>query len=177
MSGMVTYSRHDGRSLSPLVPALVNLYAVVYAEPPYQEGLEQVDRFRETISGEGAYPGFTLIAAHDEEQLVGAAYGWTMLAGKWWSRAAEDGPAEVRDAEKLAVMEWMVHPQRRAEGIGAELMRQLLQGRQEPWATLASDPRSLARSMYKRAGWRQVGQSRLPWGPAMDLLVLEAPGR
>ncbi len=170
---MVTYSRHTGDSVSPLVPALVDLYAVVYGEPPYEEGPEQVERFRTSLGEEATRPGFTLITAHDGGQLVGAAYGWTMPAGSWWSRADRDAPAGIGDADKFAVMEWIVHPQRRAEGIGAELMRRLMQDRGEPYATLASDPRAPARGMYQRAGWRQVAQTKLSWGPAMDLLVLE----
>jgi ribosomal protein S18 acetylase RimI-like enzyme len=172
---MVTYLHHDGDSVSPLIPALVDLYAVVYAEPPYEEGPEQVDRFRTSLGEEATRAGFALITAYDDEQLVGATYGWTMPAGTWWSRADQEAPSGIRDVDKLAIMEWVVHPGRRAEGIGAELIRQLLQGRLEPYATLASDPRAPARGMYERAGWRQVAQTKLSWGPAMDLLVLETP--
>ncbi|MGS2615122.1 GNAT family N-acetyltransferase [Micromonospora sp. LZ34] len=170
-----TYTLHDGDSAAPLFAALVDLYAVVYAEPPYEEGPEQVARFAEGLPGEAARPGFTLVSAQDGDTLIGAAYGWTMPAGTWWSRAEQDPPAEVLGADKVAVMEWLVHPQRRSEGVGAELMRRLLASRAEWWATLASDPRSAARQMYARAGWQQVGRSALPWGPPMDLLVLALP--
>ncbi|SBT55099.1 GNAT family N-acetyltransferase [Micromonospora narathiwatensis] len=152
---------------------LADLYALVYAAPPYQEGPEHVARFRAGLPEEAARPGFTLITAEDDGTLVGAAYGWTMPAGRWWSRANTDPPAEVRDADKIAIMEWIVRPHRRGEGIGAELMRRLLWERPERYATLASDPRSPARAMYARNGWRQVGLSALPWGPSMDLLVLD----
>jgi hypothetical protein len=53
------------------------------------------------------------------------------------------------------------------------LIQRLLAGRPERFATLASDPRSSARGMYERAGWQQVAQTNLEWGPAMDLLVLD----
>jgi GNAT superfamily N-acetyltransferase len=156
----------------PWFPPLVDLYAVVYAEPPYEEGPDEVAGFAAKLPEESSRPGFTLIVAEEGDDLVGAAYGWTMPAGVWWSRATEEPGQSVKAADKLAVMEWIVHPTRRRHGIGAELMRHLLDGRSERWATLASDPRSLARSLYKRAGWRQAGTSRLPWGPPMDLLVL-----
>lgn len=149
------------------------VYAVVYAEPPYEEGSEQVDRFRNSLPEESTRPGFALITADDDGRLVGAAYGWTMPAGTWWSRADLQPPDNIRDVDKLAVMEWIVHPDRRAQGIGAELIRRLLKDRHERYATLASDPRSAARGMYERAGWRQVARTMLSWGPAMDLLVLE----
>ena len=170
---MVTYTRHDGTAVERLLTALVDLYAVVYAEPPYQEGPEQVERFRTSLPKDAARAGFSLLTADDGGQLVGAAYGWTMPAGTWWSRADQQPPANVHNADKLAVLEWIVHPDRRGEGIGAELIRSLLEGRPEHFATLASDPRSAARGVYERAGWRQVARTSLSWGPAMDLLVLE----
>ncbi|MEH1031618.1 GNAT family N-acetyltransferase [Micromonospora profundi] len=172
---MLSYTAHTGPAASPLFGPLESLYALVYAEPPYNEGPEQVARFREGLPGEAARPGFTLIAADEGGHLIGAAYGWTMPAGTWWSRAEQEPSREVLDADKFAVMEWIVHPERRGEGVGSELMRRLLASRLEHWATLASDPRSPARAMYEQAGWRQVATSVLPWGPPMDLLVLPLP--
>ena len=158
-----------------LAAALTDLYAVVYAEPPYREGPEQVARFAAGLPDEAARPGFTIATAEDHSGLVGAAYGWTMPSGRWWSQADTNPPAHLLNADKIAVMEWMVRPDRRGHGVGAEVIRRLLDGRAEGWATLASDPRSVARGMYGRAGWRQVARSVLPWGPPMDLLVLPLP--
>ncbi|GAB3805627.1 hypothetical protein GCM10027605_31960 [Micromonospora zhanjiangensis] len=157
-----------------MVDALVDLYAVVYAESPYSEGPDQVARFRHGIPDDTTRDGFELVVAADETgTVVGAAYGWTMPTGKWWSRATTAGPVHVVAADKLAVMEWLVHPGHRGRGIGAGLMRRLLADRRERWATLASDPRSAARRMYERAGWVQVGESTLPWGAPMHLLAIE----
>lgn len=167
----VVYTRHTG--VTPeLVDALAGLYAVVYAEPPYCEGPEQVQGFRDGLPDEARRPGFTLHTAHDGGMLVGAVYGWTMPAGRWWRSADREPPAGLLDVDKLAVMEWVVHPQHRRHGIGGELMRRLLDGRPEPVATLASDPRSTARGIYEQAGWIQVGESQTPWGAHMHLLVL-----
>ena len=170
---MVTYTRYDGTNVSSVTPALVDLYAEVYAEPPYLEGPEQVERFRSTMPEDAKRPGFALIAAVESNELIGAAYGWTMTGGAWWSRADKPPPAEVLGSEKLAVIEWIVSPHSRGEGVGAALIRHLLAGRPEPFATLASDPRSAARTIYDRAGWRKVGQTTLSWGPSMDLLLLD----
>ncbi|MEV1315394.1 GNAT family N-acetyltransferase [Micromonospora arborensis] len=173
----VTYTAHDSSDATPLIGDLGRLYAVVYAEPPYNEGLADTIRFMDGLYTEIERPGFTLITATDQGELVGAAYGWTMPAGKWWSRADTDPPAEVLTADKLAIMEWLVAPNRRGEGIGAELMRRLLTGRAERYATLASNPKAPARRMYARAGWRQVGKSHMPDGTPMDLLLLALPVR
>ncbi|MBE1485863.1 GNAT family N-acetyltransferase [Plantactinospora soyae] len=171
----VDHTTLTGVAAAPLIPALVNLYATVYAEPPYEEGPEQVAVFAEKLPEETTRPGFSVVAAHRDRDLVGGAYGWTMPAGEWWSRADAGPDPEVLAVAKFAVMEWIVHPGHRQQGIGAQMMRRLLASRPEAWATLASDPRSLARRLYERAGWRKVGASRLPWGPAMDLLVLPLP--
>ncbi|MGC4812790.1 N-acetyltransferase [Micromonospora sp. DT228] len=167
----LTYTTSHGHDAARFFGPLVDLYASVYAEPPYEEGPDQVSRFRDRLPGEAVRPGFTLVTVAEGSSLVGATYGWTMSAGKWWSRADAEPPARIRSASKLAVMEWIVHPLRRGEGIGAELMRRLLVDRPERYAALASDPRSRAREIYARNGWRQVGTSVLPWGPPMDLLV------
>jgi len=167
----VTFDRRRPDELTSVVDALADLYALVYAEPPYLEGTAQVARFRTGLPDEAARPGFRLVLAWEGEELIGAAYGWTMAAGTWWSRAKDEPPAEVRDRDKFAVLEWIVHPRHRSRGVGAELMRRLLQGRQESWATLASDPRSRANGIYRRNGWIVAGHSELPWGPSMELLV------
>ncbi|MEU4555921.1 GNAT family N-acetyltransferase [Micromonospora violae] len=167
------YTTSHGQDAAPFFGPLVDLYECVYAEPPYEEGPDQVARFRDCLPGEADRLGFTLVTVAVDSSLVGAAYGWTMPAGDWWTRADADPPAEIRAVAKLAVMEWIVHPHHRGEGVGAELMRRLLADRPERYATLASDPRSRARQVYARNGWRQVGTSVLPWGPPMALLVLD----
>ncbi|MEV5211304.1 GNAT family N-acetyltransferase [Micromonospora sp. NPDC053740] len=171
----VTFTAHTGPSAAPLFPALTDLYAVVYAEPPYEEGPEQVARFRDGLPDEAARPGFTLVAAEHASTLIGAAYGWTMPAGRWWGRADQEPPDDLRDVDKFAVMEWLVHPTRRGEGVGAGLMRRLLADRPERVATLASNPLAPARRMYARAGWRPVAGSQMPDGTPMDLLILGLP--
>ncbi|MEV0214317.1 GNAT family N-acetyltransferase [Micromonospora sp. NPDC050695] len=171
----VTFTLRAGATAAPLFPALVDLYALVYAEPPYGEGPEQVAGFADGLPGEAARPGFTLVAADDAGTLVGAAYGWTMPAGRWWTRADREPPAELLNVDKFAVMEWIVHSGRRGEGIGSELMRRLLDGRPEPYATLASNPLAAARRVYERAGWQQVAGSHMPDGTPMDLLILTLP--
>lgn len=154
------------------MPELTRLYAVVYAQPPYEEGPEQARRFADSFADEVRRPGFTLVEARAGGTLVGAAYGWTMPAGRWFANAAEPPPADIEQSQKFALMEWMVHPGWRGGGIGRHLIRSILADRTEQWAVLASDPRSAARAMYDRAGWRRVGRSTLSWGAAMDLLAL-----
>ncbi|WP_433534876.1 GNAT family N-acetyltransferase [Micromonospora sp. CA-249363] len=175
MTAPVTYTVHTAESATTVFAALVCLYAVVYAEPPYAEGPEQVAGFADGLPDESRRPGFTLVVAEDADALVGAAYGWTMPAGRWWRRADAEPPADLRAADKFAVLEWIVHPERRGAGIGAELIRRLLDGRPERWATLSSNPAAPARIIYQRAGWQWVGGSAMPDGTPMHLLALPLP--
>jgi ribosomal protein S18 acetylase RimI-like enzyme len=165
----------DGEHAWPLADAARDLYAEVYAEPPYNEGPELVARFVEHFAADVRRDGFSLARAVDGGQLVGVAYGWTMPAGRWWSNATSPAPDEVRDAPKFAIMEWMVQRQHRGAGVGRQLLRLLLADRPEPWATLASHPESAARRIYDRLGWAQVGNSRPSMMPPMDLLALALP--
>jgi hypothetical protein len=127
---------------------------VVYAEPPYNEGPEQAERFTRSLIEDSDWPGFGMVLALTGEIVVACAYGWTMPAGKWWSRAECDSPAELLDAANFAVIEWMTHPQMRREGHRASVLSTLLGERLEPWATLSSDPRSRARHIYSRICWQ-----------------------
>ncbi|MFF5216068.1 hypothetical protein [Micromonospora sp. NPDC000442] len=55
----MTYSLHT--SITPVsVQALANLYGIVYAEPPYEEGPEEVAGFRNGLPEEARRPGVTL---------------------------------------------------------------------------------------------------------------------
>lgn len=79
---MVVYGHADGTAAKSFASRLVDLYAVVYREPPYEEGPEQVDRFGKAFDEERLKPGFDLVVALEGNDLVGAAYGWTMPAGR-----------------------------------------------------------------------------------------------
>ncbi|WBB46939.1 hypothetical protein O3597_17365 [Verrucosispora sp. WMMA2044] len=78
----IAYARHTSLT-SALVAALADLYAVVYAEPPYEEGPDEVAGFRDGLPEQAERKGFTLHTAHQGDVLTGAAYGWTMPAGAW----------------------------------------------------------------------------------------------
>lgn len=147
------------------------LYAVVFAEPPYNEGPEMAEGFRRAFKREVKRDGFAFIAARDGDQLTGMAYGYTMPPGEWWRNAEPDPPAEIRDAPKLAVMEWAVHPAHRGHGIGRRLMDALLADRPEPWATLNVNPAAAARDIYLAAGWSSCGMTRNRVYPDMEILI------
>jgi len=154
------------------LPALQVVYGAVFSLPPYNEGPEMRDKFTEWIRDESKLPGFDLVIAIDSGQVVGFSYGYTMPAGEWWHRTNRTPPGEVRAADKFAVMEWAVLPDRRGAGVGRRLMDELLDGRPEPWATLTVNPDADARTVYERWGWEHVASSQPGKMPAMDVMVL-----
>ncbi|MDP9799327.1 GNAT superfamily N-acetyltransferase [Catenuloplanes nepalensis] len=168
----VSYDRLDGPAAAALAGQLAEVYAEVYAEPPYLEGPEHLARFREHFAEEVTRPGFALIRAVSDAHLAGVAYGWTMDAGRWWANGETAPPEDLRAAPKAALMEWFVRRPWRGRGVGAELLRRWLAERTELWAVLASNPAALARQIYAAHGWQQVGISKPDLLPPMDLLAL-----
>lgn len=162
----------DGPAALALRDAATALYAVVFAEPPYNESPDMAEHFRRAFKRETKKDGFAFVAETVGDELVGMAYGFTMPAAEWWRNADREPPAEVLDAPKLAVMEWAVHPDHRGTGIGRRLMDALLADRHEPWATLNVNPASRARDLYRSWGWEPCGMTRNRMYPDMEVLLL-----
>ena len=169
---MLRYDLCDGPEAIGLSSTMRDLYAEVYAEPPYCEGEEQVRRFVEHFTEEVKRAGFSLARAVDDHGSVGAVYGWTMVPGQWFSAPTSEPPTEVRGMSKFAIMEWMVRRRYRGAGIGRHLLDLVLANRPEPFAILASNPIAPARRIYERMGWWRCGGTEPAHMPPMDILVL-----
>jgi GNAT superfamily N-acetyltransferase len=96
-----------------------------------------------------------------------------MPAGRWFRNATQEPPEEIRDADKFAVMEWMVRQAYRRTGVGRALLATLLTLRTERWAILAANPTAPARQIYWRLGRQECGQTEPDMLPRMDVLALE----
>jgi len=152
------------------------VYARVFSLPPYNEGPEMADEFLDRLGEESTLPGFSLVAAYGGGRLLGFAYGYTMPAGQWWDGTDRPAPEEVKAADKIAVIEWAVLPDRRGAGIGRRLLVELLAVRREQWATLTVNPAADARVVYDRWGWRHLASTRPGRMPGMAVMLLELPG-
>ena len=176
IGGAVEYRRVCPGEVSERAVELRAVYADVFSLPPYNEGPEMADEFVDRLAEESKLPGFSLVAACGGGRLLGFAYGYTMPAGEWWDGTDRPAPEEVKAADKLALIEWAVLPDRRGAGIGRRLLDELLGGRREQWATLTVNPAADARVIYDRWGWRQVASTRPGRMPGMAVMLLELPG-
>ena len=141
------------------VEALAAVYTVVFREPPYSEPGASDLRRRLPIHRER--PGFRLVTASVDDEVVGFAYGYTGEAsGRWIERlAAELGPEAAGRllGGHLVLAELAVLPAARGRGAGAALLDAMLRDRTEPRVLLQThDGDSPAMRLYERAGFRRL---------------------
>jgi GNAT superfamily N-acetyltransferase len=152
---------------------LAELYAEVYAEPPYDSGpLWSPSAFIDRTRRQADRDGFTFLAALVGHQAVGFSFGLPFQEGAWWSGDATEPPTHLRAASKFAVIELIVRKEWRGVGIGHQLLDRLLASRGEQYAILTAMPNADARSMYERWGWVQTGTAHhTPDSPVLDALA------
>jgi ribosomal protein S18 acetylase RimI-like enzyme len=156
------------------LPDLQPIYAAVFAEAPYHEGPQMALKFAGWVADESNLPGFTMVVAYNDGRAVGFAYGYTQAADDWFRGTDQPAPPDVLTAQRFVVMEWAVLNELRGQGVGRALMEELLTGRPERYAVLTVNPAAAARSIYERAGWRQVATTPASrqW-PSMHVMVLD----
>jgi GNAT superfamily N-acetyltransferase len=144
---------------------IVSVYTTVYADSQTEEDFEN---FRTRGATQFRDAGFDLVTARLDGKLIGFAFGITLREGSSWWRGLtpepEEGLTRETGARSFAVIELVVLPEHRAQSLGRQLMDELLAGRSEERATLATDPREReVQAMYERWGWRKAG--RVPAAP------------
>jgi ribosomal protein S18 acetylase RimI-like enzyme len=110
-----------------------------------------------------ARAGFRLARAHEDDLLVGFAYGYTGEHGQWWTDQAAQvlspRAGELWLGGHFELVSIGVLPDRRGSGIGRALLRELTAGLpHERWALMTtSDADDPARHLYAREGWQVIG--------------------
>ncbi|MFI0353429.1 GNAT family N-acetyltransferase [Actinomadura sp. 9N407] len=129
------------------------------------------------------FSGFEAVTARLDGALAGFVYGLPLSArSSWWEGLEPVPPPDFiteTGARTFAVIDLAVRPVHRGQGMGRRLLDELLAGRAEERATLATAPddRDVQR-MYRRWGWRHVG--RTPGQPgeaeaAFEIYVIDLP--
>jgi ribosomal protein S18 acetylase RimI-like enzyme len=170
--------RYDANSVSSVIPVIGRLYEVVYREPPYCEGPDDVREFVEGMPRRAAQPAFRLVVATTDGKPVGFAFGHQLPADtKWWQGATTPLPDSiVREyaGHTFAVIELAVLAEYRRRGIAKAMHDALLVDADEERVTLLVRPEAMpARRAYERWGYARVGAIR-PWpeAPLYDAMML-----
>lgn len=148
---------------------VADLYAAVFAEPPYLEDvaatraeiLERIPRYASTK------PAFRLLLAWDGRALAGFVLGAGADDADWWRGRLRD--AELDDAahdwlerDYFSVAELAVAPAHRRNGLAGRLMRCALDGVPYDTAVLTCyAAASAARRFYENDGWRLIAEDLL----------------
>lgn len=173
---------HDAAGARALRDELIAAYAEVYADT-LSDPFYSVDRFADRFAAHSSRPGYALVTAHLDEELIGYAYGVPLSADTaWWQGLLTPVPAELtRETGRrtFALNEIMVREPWRRRGIARRLHDALLERRPEPRATLLVDPvNTPAKTAYTSWGWRRIGGLRpFPDAPVYDAMLLDRAER
>lgn len=170
---------HAATQATAFTSAIVELYAAVFAEPPYHEDAEDVEGFRELLEVEIPQPGFRLVTAEIGTTLVGFGYGYTLRAStRWWEGIAPPLPPALTaewDGRTFAIKEIAVAAPHRRKGIARLLHDSLLDHRHEERATLTVRPEAYpAIAAYASWGWSETGRIQ-PTSNGIEYLVMVRP--
>ncbi|MGI5148632.1 GNAT family N-acetyltransferase [Plantactinospora sp. CA-294935] len=175
----VSLRRDDRVSVGEIVPALDELYAEVYAEPPYHEGLEEVRAFQDRLADHRHEPGFRLASMWQGDQLIGFLYGfrlevdaplWDSLLIRSAGERAESPPLQLT----AYVSELLVRAGFRRQGVARRLHDAFMSERPESQVALLAHPEAgPAQAAYAAWGWKRVGYGRpFPGGSEYETLML-----
>lgn len=155
--------------------AVGDLYAEIYAEPPYNEGPADAENFTSGWSRTIDQRNFRLVIARRADEPIGFAFGLQLRTRtKWWNGALTPLPAEVTTeypGRTFAIIEMAVRRPYRQRGIGRLLHTHLTAGLSEERIVLLVRPETPApQHAYRSWGYPSVGQVQ----PSSDAPVYDA---
>lgn len=174
----ISYEHHMADAVNVFLDQICAAYADAYGVTP---GESKTDAFRLRASRALERPGFELVTAFNEKAIIGFAFGYPLPAGDtyWWNGLRphrECGFAEETGQRTFVLAEIEVRRTWQNLGVGKRLHDELLAGRNEERATLASNPKaSETHAIYRKWGWQRVGQvpgSSGDYFDAYDLYIL-----
>ncbi|PWU52352.1 GNAT family N-acetyltransferase [Micromonospora sp. S4605] len=157
----------------PLVDQLVDVYLDAHAN---DGPLYNAERYRKQLAAHMPRPGWELVAATVDDELVGYIYGFPLAPNtRWWDGIQEPVPAGFTDETgrlTFAISELLVRRAWQRRGIARALHDELMSSRTEERATLLVRPdNTIARHAYTSWGWRSVGRLQPQWANAPTYLI------
>lgn len=177
-----TLTRHGADTAVAWLGTIRELYAEIYAEPPYREGPADVADFTASWPRRAAQPNFRLILAQHGDQPIGFSFGFQLTADTdWWDGALTPLPADLtteRPARTFAIIEIAVRRSYRRRGVARRMHAELTAGLVEERVTLLVRPDTPApRGAYLSWGYRPVGRIQpFPHGPVYDAMIKPCHG-
>ncbi len=178
LSERIVFQDYGPAQVAEVAWELQDLYAQVYAEPPYCEGESDVSQFAVRLAAQLQEPSFLLIAAWDHDVLSGYLYGFAISpqSPMWNSVFLSPDPGQHPHDWPYPVAfvsELLVHAGYRRRGLARALHDRFVAARSEPKAVLLAHPdATAAQAAYRQWGWYRVGMGRpFPGIPLYETLV------
>ncbi|MFC5750491.1 GNAT family N-acetyltransferase [Actinomadura rugatobispora] len=166
----------DGTAVQERFAEIEGVYAEAF--PRYD-----LDDYRTRMGHQIPARGFEAVTARDAGALAGFVYGLPLTRSAWWDGLEPpppDGFTTETGERTFAVIDLAVRSAYRGRGLGRRLMDELLTGRTEERATLATGmDEHENQQMYQRWGWRKVGRVPGQEGetePWFDLYAIDLRG-
>lgn len=174
----VVVERFDGSVVPALADELGALYAAAYLGTPQQDDpFYSAARFAERLNGYVTSPGFTLVTARADGDLIGYAFGYALpAAARWWNGLVDtppDGFTTETGTRTFALNELHVRADHRGSGVASELHSTLMGSGPYERATVLVRPENSALTLYEHWGYREIGRLKpYPDSPEYVALVL-----
>ena len=119
------------------------------------------ERFDEILPRHASRRGFRFVAARDDGELAGMAYGYLGGPGQWWHDRVAAAMTEAQRrtwlrAGHFEVVELMVDRARRRRGLGRALHDHLLGDHVGPAVLSTQVDNTEALALYRALGWQVV---------------------
>jgi ribosomal protein S18 acetylase RimI-like enzyme len=170
---------HDQADALALADELGALYAAAYVGTPQGEDpFYSAERFAERLAGYIKAPGFALVIARDDAELIGYAFGYLLPTGaRWWDGLldpTEDSFTTETGSRTFALCELHVRADLRGHGVASTIHTELVTNRRHTErATVLVRPDNPALALYQRWGYQPVGRLKpYPDSPTYTALVL-----
>ncbi len=140
--------------------ALAAIYLAAYGDAGLPESQLDADNFvTSTIRRHSRRAGFRLVLATTDGETSGYAYGFTGKRGQFWSDwLSGAAPADIVDAwvgDHFELVDIVVDPAHRGQGIAGLLHDELVDGLPQQKALLATTPDDgAAARLYGGRGWQ-----------------------